>query len=85
MIKLTNPKDLSEGDWLEEDVKLQKGIIKKSVHGLSVEEIDKLRKTRRKILIKQGIPFTPVSFITLIIIEFFYLKGLRIENFLPFL
>jgi len=36
MIKLRNAKDLTEGDWLERDVRISKKFIRKSVHGLSL-------------------------------------------------
>jgi Flp pilus assembly protein protease CpaA len=64
MTKGKDPKNLMEGDWLVEDIKLKKGMIKKNVHGLSSEEIIKLRKEGKKVLIKAGIPFVPNFLIT---------------------
>jgi len=71
MIKLVSPFELTEGDWLVSDVNLKNGIIKKNIHGLSFEDIKKLRKAGRSVLIKKGIPFTPAFLITLVIMVFF--------------
>ena len=71
MIKLVSPGKLTEGDWLEKDVKVGKKVIKKSVHGLSWQEIKLLRKAKNKVWIKEGIPFTPsflVAFIIMVVI-----------------
>lgn len=66
---LTKPKDLTEGDWIEHDIKLTRKItIKKTVHGLSKEDIQLLRKYKKSIIVKQGIPFVPAFLISLIIL-----------------
>jgi len=72
MTVLKNPKILSEGDWLEKDIKVGNRYIRKSVHGLSLEEINVLRKMKKKVWIKEGIPFVPVFLITFILMVFFY-------------
>lgn len=66
MIRSVPSKELTEGDWLAQKVKLKKIIIKPSVHGLSLEEIKILRKNKKNVLIKYGIPFVPVFLISLI-------------------
>lgn len=71
MIKLVEPGKLTEGDWTVSDIKLRTGIIKKTVHGLSIEDIAKLRKARRMVLIKEGIPFTPAILISFLAMVFF--------------
>lgn len=74
MIKEINPKELQEGDWLYQDVKLKnKGVIKSSWEGLTKQEINKLILDGKKVKIRQGIIFTPVfliSFILFILIKF---------------
>lgn len=50
-------KDLSEGDWLEKDLKVKGRVIKSTFDGLSKEEISFLRKKLKKIRIKDGIPY----------------------------
>ena len=67
MIVLKWPKELQEGDWLLNDVRIGRKTIKKSVHGLSEEEIKLLRKAKKKVLIKDGIPFTPSFLIALLV------------------
>ena len=68
-------KDLEEGDWLEKDIKAGNKWIRRSVHGLSLEDIRLLRKYGKKPLIKEGIPFVPAFFITLIVMVFFFLSA----------
>ena len=56
---------VTEGDWLQEDIKLgNKIIVKKTGEGISKEEIEKLKKLYsqgkiKTIKIKEGIPFVP--------------------------
>ena len=71
MIKLVSPLKLREGDWLVSDVKLGSKVIKKDVHGLSLSDIEKLRKAGKSVLIKKGIPFTPAFLIAFLVMVFF--------------
>jgi Flp pilus assembly protein protease CpaA len=73
MIRKVGGRDLQEGDWLEKDVRVGVRVIKKSVHGLSKEEIKLLRRARKKVLIKGGIPFTPAFLLALLTMAPFYL------------
>jgi len=85
MIKLLPPEALQEGDWLEKDIKLKNKIIKKSVHGLSLQKIALLKKYKKKALIKEGIPFTPAFLLSLLTMGFFFLiSKLSFEAFFPF-
>ncbi len=70
MIKLIAPKNLSVGDWLAKNVFVRNRWIKKSAHGLSIEDIRTLRRARKKVMIKEGIPFVPAFFISLSIMGF---------------
>jgi Flp pilus assembly protein protease CpaA len=64
MIREVSGKELREGDWLVKDVVLRKSevggrrVIKADWNGLSLEDIE-LLKRRRKVLIKEGLPFVP--------------------------
>jgi Flp pilus assembly protein protease CpaA len=73
MIKLVGAEQLAEGDWLENEVKIGRYLVKKSVHGLSAEDIRMLRKSGKKAMIKEGIPFVPVFLAALIIMALFFL------------
>lgn len=73
MIKWISPENLTEGDWLEKDVKVGKKWIKKSVHGLDFEEIKILKKYKKKVLIKEGIPFSPAFLIAFLTMVFYAL------------
>ena len=71
LIKLYPPSRLTEGDWILSDIKLKSHTVKKTVHGLSKEDIKALRKANKSILVKEGIPFIPAFLISLIIMVFF--------------
>lgn len=74
MTKNLSPGKLREGDWLENDVRVGGGrIVKKSVHGLSLGEIRLLKKRGRKVLIKEGVPFTPAFLIALVFMGYVFL------------
>ncbi|MBS3081634.1 prepilin peptidase [Candidatus Pacearchaeota archaeon] len=66
MIKLVSPKDLTEGDWLEKNVYVGKHTILKNFQGLSFEEILLLRRSGKKVWIKNGVPFAPAFLLALI-------------------
>jgi preflagellin peptidase FlaK len=72
LVKKIDTRNLSEGDWLYEDVNLGKKTIKRSWHGLTKKEINMIRKNYKKIKIKQGIPFTPTFLFSFIVFSFFY-------------
>lgn len=71
MIKLVLPGKLTEGDWLVDDIRVGRGVIRKTVHGLSLSDIAKLRKAGRKVLIKEGVPFVPAILAAFLIMVFF--------------
>jgi len=75
MVRKVSPKKLTEGDWLYKDVHVGKGVVKASWDGLSKEEISLLRKNRKNVFVRYGIPFTPVfliAFIVVVVLEFFF-------------
>ena len=83
MLKRKDAKDLQEGDWLECDVKVGRKLIKRSVHGLSMKDIKLLSKYKKKVLIKEGIPFTPAFLLALVAMAPFFLALGKIELFSP--
>lgn len=70
MIKKIGAKDLREGDWLEKEVRIGKRLIKKSVHGLSLREIELLKRAKKKVLIKEGVPFIPAFLIAYVVMVY---------------
>ncbi|MBU2497126.1 MAG: A24 family peptidase [Nanoarchaeota archaeon] len=58
---------LTEGDWLAQTVKIGNKEIKPTWDGLSKKDIALLRKEKKKVLIRQGIPFVPAFLIAFII------------------
>ena len=60
MIKAVNPSQVTEGDWLYEDILVGGKKIKSNWEGVSSRELSLIKKKcRKKILVKFGIPFTP--------------------------
>ena len=76
LIKERKAKELTVGDWLYEPVKIGKKTIKPNWEGLSEEELKILKKYRGKILIKEGIPFTPAFLFAFIILIWIINKGM---------
>ncbi|MBW2998289.1 prepilin peptidase [Candidatus Woesearchaeota archaeon] len=68
---------LTEGDWINEDIKINgKIIVRKRDNGISLKQLEKLnelyKKGRiRKVTIKEGMPFIPSFLISLIITYYF--------------
>ena len=75
MIKSVKAKNLTIGDWLYEKVKVGRKTIKPNWEGLNEEELAILKKTKKKILIKQGIPFTPSFLIAFLVLIWTMVKG----------
>lgn len=67
MILEVETKKLTEGDWLVEDVNLKGRKIKKTVDGLTKEDIIYLRKHMKKIKIRTGLPFAVVFLISFMV------------------
>ena len=74
MVKKIYAKDLTEGDWLYEDLYVKGKKIEKKWEGVSKKELELIRKKyKRKLLVKYGVPFTPSFLIGLI--GLLYLSG----------
>lgn len=83
MIVLKKPRELMEGDWIINDIKLKGYIVKDTVHGLTSKDISMLNKMNKNIYVKNGVPFVPAILISFIIMVFFLVTlG---PNFLSFL
>ena len=69
MIKIISGKQLREGDWLVDDVKIKGKTIKANWEGLSKENL-KLLRGKKQIKIKEGLPFVPAFLIAFLIYTF---------------
>jgi Flp pilus assembly protein protease CpaA len=67
MIKEISVEKLTEGDWLYKNIRAGKKIIKANWDGLTKEDIKLIKKKYKKVLIRQGIPFSPVFLVGYII------------------
>lgn len=81
MIKEINPKELQEGDWLYQNVKLKNNsTIKSNWEGLTSQEIVKLISEGKKVKIRQGIIFTPVFLISFCLFVLFKILRINLWN-----
>lgn len=76
MVKKIKTSQLTEGDWLYKDIKIGKKTIKARWDGLKKEEIKKLRKKYKTLLIRYGIPFSLVFLVSFLILIYFWGIGL---------
>ena len=64
LIQKLKVKQLTEGDWVLETIRLNgKTIINKNNLGITKEQIMKLKNYKKLITVKAGIPFIPVFFL----------------------
>jgi len=70
MIKKINFRDLREGDWLSNDLNLGGRKIKASWEGLNKRDILFIRKNKKNVFIRQGIPYSPVFLISYLVLVF---------------
>jgi prepilin signal peptidase PulO-like enzyme (type II secretory pathway) len=63
MTRIKKPSEIQEGDWLAKNVKLKTKTLKYSWDGLSKEDVKLLRKEKKNIKVKEGIPFAPAFLI----------------------
>lgn len=80
MLRRVEPRELTEGDWIAEDVLFKgKRITGPKDLGVSKQQIRQLvtlysQKKIKKVLLKTGIPFTPtfwLAFVTMIVLEMY--------------
>jgi len=77
MIKIIDSKNLREGDWLYKDIKIKGKTIRATWNGLSRKEISLLRKSKKKVLIREGVAFSPVFLISFLVFFYLWIIGLR--------
>ncbi|PJC45477.1 hypothetical protein CO037_01305 [Candidatus Pacearchaeota archaeon CG_4_9_14_0_2_um_filter_30_8] len=71
MVREVIPSKLTPGDWLSEDIKVKGKTFRANWDGLSEEEINRLKKRGKKVLIRYGIQFAPVFLISFILLWIF--------------
>ncbi|MFH1585560.1 MAG: prepilin peptidase, partial [archaeon] len=74
MIKNIQTRYLTEGDWLYKDIKVGNKVVKATWDGVSKKDIELLRK-KKSVVIRQGIPFTPVFLISFLILGWLWIFG----------
>ncbi|MDO8517638.1 MAG: hypothetical protein Q7S33_05950 [Nanoarchaeota archaeon] len=71
MTKSINARDLREGDWLVNPIKMKNKTIIPNWEGLRNSDLVLLRKLNKKVMIKEGIPFVPSFLIALLLYVLF--------------
>ena len=69
MVRVVSGEDLREGDWLNKDIKVKGKIIRADWDGLSLKDIE-LLKNKKKVEIKEGLPFVPAFLIAFLLYVF---------------
>jgi len=67
MIRKIHPDQLTEGDWILKPIRIKNRIIKPTVHGLNKKEIMMLKKLKKPVIVKYGLPFVPIFLASLIL------------------
>jgi len=80
LLKTIDSKKLTEGDWLHKNVKAGRKTIIASWGGVTRSEINEIRKFHKKVTIKEGVPFTPVFLVTILIFAWLYFSGTSLWN-----
>ncbi len=63
---------LREGDWLVSDLKIGNRVFKANFDGLSKKEIELIKRKKKEVLIKEGLPFVPAFMIAFLLYAYFY-------------
>lgn len=72
MIAVISSKKVTVGDWLYEEVSVGKKKIRPYWEGLSEKDVEILKRTNRKIKIKQGIAFVPGFFFAFLLLVYLW-------------
>lgn len=73
-IKMVPATQLTEGDWLVRAVHVGRTTIQPSTQGLTIKQIALLRKFGKRVIIKEGIPFSPAFLLAFLAMVFFVLR-----------
>jgi len=76
MVKKIKSSKLVEGDWIYNDIKIRRGVVVKAKwEGVSMKDILAIKKNKKFVLVREGIPFVPVFFFTFLILVFMWFSG----------
>lgn len=76
MVKRTQTRDLTEGDWLYKNLRIGKRLIRKDWDGLDTKDIKLIKQKKiRFVVVKQGIPFVPAFLISFLVFIYLWFSG----------
>ena len=76
MVKKIKSSKLVEGDWIYNDIKIRRGVVVKAKwEGVSMKDILAIKKNKKFVLVREGIPFVPVFFFTFLILVWMWFSG----------
>lgn len=81
MIKKIDTSKLVQGDWIINKIKVGEKNISPGWEGLSNEDIDLIKKHKKKIWVRQGIPFSIAFLLAFLALIYMYFNGLGLEIF----
>ncbi len=70
MVKEIPASQLREGDWIFKGIKIGEKMIKSKWDGVNREEVELIKRYRKKIKIREGIPFVPVFLFSYLVLLF---------------
>lgn len=79
MVKKISPNKLTEGDWIYKDIKLKNKTVKSDWYGLTKKDINLLKKNKKKVWVRYGIPYSPTFLIAFLAFVYMYFKDLGLE------
>jgi Flp pilus assembly protein protease CpaA len=66
LIRLRSWRELSEGDWLVKETRINGKILRPSADGLTKKDILSIKKSGKKVLIRDGMPYVPVFLLSIL-------------------
>lgn len=81
MVKKIKSSKLVEGDWIYNDIKIGRKTIKAKWEGVSMKDILTIKKKKKFVLVREGIPFVPVFFFTFLILVCLWFSGNGVRVF----
>ena len=76
MVKKIKTSELTEGDWLYQDVKIGNKTIKAKWGGVNKKEMSQIRRKYKSVLVRYGIQYSPVFFISFLVLFYLWKIGL---------
>jgi hypothetical protein len=81
LVKEISTSKLVPGDWIYEKIKVGKKTIKPKITGLNEKDIALIKKYKKKIKVKDGVPFTPSFLLALVLLIYLWYSNRGFFNY----